>query len=61
MQQFLIATGAGLVPVAILSVMFFFTLEREDRSIVLRHPVSGLRGVFARQNDPGEEDDDLPS
>lgn len=61
MQQFLIATGAGLVPIAILGVMFFFTLEREDRSTVLRHPVSGLREAFARQNDPGEEDDDLLS
>ena len=58
MQSFLIATGLGLVPIAILGLMVFLTLDRDDRRMLRRHPVAGLREQFARQNDAGPEDDE---
>ena len=57
MQSFLLATGLGLIPIAILVVMVFLTLEREDRRMLRRHPIAGLREQFARQNDAGSDDD----
>ena len=57
MESFLIATGLGLIPVAIIVLMVYFTLDRDDRRVLRRHPVAGVREQFARQNDAGPEDD----
>jgi hypothetical protein len=56
-QSFLLATGLGLIPIAIIVLMVFLTLEREDRRTLRRHPIAGLREQFARQNDAGPDED----
>jgi hypothetical protein len=45
MEMILLATGAGLLAIAIMGVALYFTLGAEDRSklgVLLRHPVKAI-------------------
>jgi hypothetical protein len=45
MEMILLATGAGLLAIAIMGVAVYFTLGAEDRTrlgVLLRHPVKAI-------------------
>jgi hypothetical protein len=53
---YFIATGVGLIPLALCVVLLLSGVERGRRWWALTHPVAAVRAMFAEPEDPDEDD-----
>jgi hypothetical protein len=55
-KTFFIATGVGLIPLALCVLLLLSGVERGRRRWALLHPVQATRALFAEPDDPDEEE-----
>jgi hypothetical protein len=55
-KTYVIATGVGLIPLALCVLLLLSGVERGRRRWALTHPVEAVRAMFAEPEEPDEEE-----